>query len=350
MTKTMRAMVIHAPMEFGIERLPVPDTPAEGFLLKVEACGLCGSDLRTLRMGHRKVVFPWVLGHEICGIVEETGPDYRGAWRRGERLSVGPLAYCGVCDFCRSGEYEYCENYREIAQAWHGGFADYVAVPGECIRNGTITTVPEGVDPVFAAVIEPLSSTFNAHEKANIRLGDTVVIIGAGPVGCMHAALSKLEGAAAIVMIDIDETRLKLAEEFGPDECVNAKKTDPVARVAGLTGGKGANVVISAAPAPAAVVQAVEMARKGGQVLLFGGLPKDNSKPGVDMNIVHYNGLHLIGTTIFAPRHFLRAMRLVASGRFPMDKLVTHRFPLDDFKEGAGLALDGKVLKAVFLP
>jgi L-iditol 2-dehydrogenase len=109
-------------------------------------------------------------------------------------------------------------------------------------------------------------------------------------------------------------------------------------------------VVVSATPAPVAVVQAVEMAKKGGRVLLFGGLPKDNSKPGVDMNTVHYNGLFLIGTTTFAPRHQMMAMRMVANDRIPAEKLITHRFPLEEFVKGAGLALEGKALKAVFIP
>jgi len=123
-----------------------------------------------------------------------------------------------------------------------------------------------------------------------------------------------------------------------------------VEEVLRLTEGKGADVVITATPAPQAVVQAVEMAKKGGRILLFGGLPKQASKPGVDMNIVHYNALHLMGTTIFAPRHQRMALELVRSARIPADRLVTHRLPLSDFRKGAELALAGKVLKAVFFP
>jgi L-iditol 2-dehydrogenase len=123
-----------------------------------------------------------------------------------------------------------------------------------------------------------------------------------------------------------------------------------VAEVRRLSGGLGPDVVISATPAPAAVVQAVEMCKKGGRVLLFGGLPKNDSKPGVDMNTVHYNGLYLIGTTTFAPRHQMLAVRMVASGRIPAEKLITHRFPLRDFVRGVELALQGKALKAAFLP
>jgi L-iditol 2-dehydrogenase len=346
----MQAVVVHAPMQFGVEEIATPATPAGGLLLRVEACGLCGSDLRTLRSGHRKVTFPWTIGHEICGIVEATGPAYREPWRPGDRLAVGPLAYCGACEFCATGRPELCENYREIAQAWPGGFAELIAIPEACVKHGTIQPVPEGLDPAFAAIIEPMSSCVHAQEKGLVGLGDTVVIIGSGPVGCTHISLARARGAFQIVIVDIVAERLTLAEPFGPDAIINASATDPVAEVRRLTNGLGADVIITATPAPAAVVQAVEMAKKGGRILMFGGLPKEKSKPEVDLNLVHYNALHLLGTTIFAPRHFRMALNLVASGRIPAERLVTHRFLLAEFTRGATMALEGKVLKAVFFP
>jgi L-iditol 2-dehydrogenase len=280
----------------------------------------------------------------------EVGSGYQGKWSNGDLLAVGPLAFCGVCDFCLNGEYELCENYLEIAQAWPGGFADYIAIPEECVRLGTMDRVPEGLDPAFAAITEPISSSIHAQEKGRVGLGDTVVIIGAGPVGCIHTSLARARGADKVFVADIVDDRLKLADAFEPDATINAAETDLVEEVRRLTDGKGADVIVTATPAPVAQVQAVEMARKGGRILLFGGLPKDDSKPGVDMNIVHYNGLHLIGTTIFSPRHYRLALKFVASGRIPVDKLITHRFPLSEFKQGATLALEGKALKAVFFP
>ncbi|RKX71268.1 MAG: hypothetical protein DRP60_15070, partial [Spirochaetes bacterium] len=197
---------------------------------------------------------------------------------------------------------------------------------------------------------EPVSSCVNAQEKANIKLGETVVIIGAGPIGCIHISLARARGANRIFIIDLSPDRLKMAEAFEPDAVINGGETDAVQEVMKLTGGKGAHVVIVAAPAPQAAVQAVEMARKGGRVIQFGGMPKDNSKPGVDMNLVHYNSLHIIGTSTFAPRHNRLALELLIQGTIPGDKLITHTFPLEDFVKGAKLALDGKVLKGVFLP
>ncbi|MCG3209012.1 MAG: Erythritol/L-threitol dehydrogenase [Anaerolineae bacterium] len=350
MSALMQAVVVRAPLEFGVETVPAPNPPAGGLLLTVQACGLCGSDLRTLRSGHRKVTFPWTIGHEVAGTVAELGPGYSGPWQKGDAIAVGPPVFCGACDFCRNGEYELCENYREIAQSWPGGLAEQMPIPAEAIRLGAIQPVPDGLDPAFAAIAEPISSCINAQEKGQVGLGDTVVIIGTGPIGCIHLSLARARGADKVFVADIVDERLELAAAFAPDAAINAAKVDLVQEVRRLTGGKGADVIITATPAPAAQVQAAEMARKGGRILLFGGLPKDSSKPGVDMNLVHYNALHLIGATIFAPRHFYLAMKLITSGRVPVDKLVSHRFPLAEFKTGAALALEGKVLKAVFIP
>jgi L-iditol 2-dehydrogenase len=350
MDKTMAAVVVRAPRDFRVEQVPVPGAPEGGFLLEVVACGLCGSDLRTLRSGSSKFSYPWTIGHEISGTVVKMGPGYEGPWQVGDLLAVGPIAYCGTCDFCLDGQYELCENDRQIGQAWPGGFAEYVAIPEPCVKLGNIRPVPEGLDPVYAAVSEPICSCVNAQERGGVGLGDTVAIIGAGPIGCIHASLARARGAAKVYIADIAPERLEMAEAFGPDATINAAQCDTVQEVMRLTGGRGADVVITATPAPVASVQAVEMARKDGRILIFGGLPKDDSKPGVDMNTVHYNALHVIGTTIFAPRHQRVALDLMASGRVPVEKLVTHRFPLADFKQGVALAMAGKVLKAVFLP
>jgi L-iditol 2-dehydrogenase len=346
----MRALIVRAPMQFAIETVAKPKPDKEGFILKVGACGLCGSDLRTLRSGHRHVNFPWTIGHEVAGIVDSLGSEYQGPWKVGERLSVGPLVYCGDCDFCRDGEYELCENQKEIGQHWPGGFAEYLAVPGGAVRLGNIQVVPGSLDPVFATVVEPVSSCVNAQEKANVHLGDYVAIIGAGPIGNIHTALAKARGAFKVFVIDIDSSRLELAMPFGADALIDSSKQDPVDTIRKLTGGKGVSVVIAATPAPIAAIQALEMARKGGRILQFGGLPKTDSKPGVDINLIHYNGLHYIGTTTFAPRHNAIAMELVNSGKIPVNDLVTHRFTLEDFEKGAALALAGKALKAVFIP
>jgi L-iditol 2-dehydrogenase len=348
--KMMRAVVVERPLVFSVKQVPVPATPRDGLLVKVLACGLCGSDLRTLRSGHKNITFPWTLGHEICGTIEEIGDACTSPWHVGDRLAIGPLAYCGTCEFCTSGRHELCENQKELGQHWPGGLAEYVAIPAECVKLGNIQLVPEGMKDTHAAVIEPISSCVHAQEKARVSLGDTVVVFGAGPIGCIHVALAKARGAFRVYLIDIDGNRLAMADAFNPDGTINSAVQDPVEAVRKLTGGKGAEVIIVATPAPIAAVQAVEMAKKGGRIVQFGGLPHHDSKPGIDMNLVHYRGLTIIGTSTFNPRHNRTAMQLVQTGLVPADKLITHVFSLDDFEEGANLALVGKVLKGVYVP
>ncbi len=346
----MKAMRIHAPMQFGVEEVEDPVPRSGDLLLSVEACGLCGSDLRTLRTGHSKVKFPWTLGHEICGTVVETGPSYVGRWKIGERLSVGPLAYDPADPFCVEGRHELSANVREIGQAWPGGLAEKILIPQAAIELGNILLTPAQLDPAHATVAEPASSVIHAQERARVSLGDTVLIMGAGPIGCLHIAIARARGAHKIIITDIVSERLALAKAFGPDAIVNSSTEDLAEAVSRVTEGRMPDVIVTAAPAPAAQVTAVELARKGGRVVFFGGLPHGHSTPGIDTNLIHYKNLDVIGISIFAPRHFRMALQMLESGQIPAEKLVTHVLSLERFNEGANLALEGKALKVIFKP
>ena len=344
----MRAVLVRAPMDFGVVDIERPACPPDGLLLRVLACGLCGSDLRTLRAGHHRVVLPWVIGHEVSAVVAERGARYAGPWTVGDRLSVAPLVYCGTCDRCVEGRFELCDGYREIGQAWPGGLAEYLALPGEAVARGTVRRIPEGLDAVTATVAEPLSSCINAQEAGGVGLGDTLVILGSGPIGCLHAMLARARGAATVIVADVSPERLAMCARFGPDNLVDASSVDVVDEVRRLTDGRGADVVVTANPVPASQVQALEMTRKGGRVLLFGGLPPEQARPGLDTNLIHYGALRVIGTTIFAPRHHAQALSLLAAGRIDAAGLIRHRLPLAQFAEGAAAALEGRALKVVF--
>ena len=346
----MKALVIQAPGEYEVKQVKKPECPEKGILLRVMACGLCGSDLRILNSGHKNISFPWTTGHEIAGVVTQIGDKYQGKWKEGDLLAVAPVVYCGVCDFCELGKYELCDNIKEIAHQWLGGFAEFIAIPEEALRLGTIQAVPHGLDPIIAAVAEPISSCVNAQEKGQVGLGDTVVIIGSGPIGCANTSIAKARGASRVIIADMFEERLQLCDPFKPDFKINASEVNLVDEVMKVTNGRGADVVITANSAPISQVQAIEMARKGGRVLLFGGLPPDKSKPGIDGNLIHYRGLHVIGTTSFAPRHHKLALSMITSGRIPGDKFVTHFMPLTEFDKGVALATSGKALKVVFIP
>ena len=348
--RTMRAVVVSGPGDYRVETVPMPDVPADGLLLKVLACGLCGSDLRTLRSGHHRVTFPFTIGHEICARVEATGSGYRGEWQKGDVVAIAPLVFCGSCDFCREGRRELCEQYREIGQHWQGGLAQYLPLTREVLDKGIILKVPRGMDPVVAAVAEPVSSCVHAQEKGRIGAKDVVVIIGSGPIGCIHAALARSAGVQQVIVADVNNQRLQMAHPFGVDVCIDTSVLSLEDEIRRITGGRGADVVITANPVAGTQVQAVEIARKGGRVLLFGGVPPRDERPGINTNLIHYNALEVIGTTIFNPGHFQKAMDLLAAGAVPIEHFITHRYPLEDFVTGARDALDGKTIKTVFEP
>lgn len=347
---TMKALVLHDVMKWSVDEVPVPDVPDGGMLVKVHATGLCGSDLRTIRSGHRNVKLPWILGHEVCAHVAALGHSYAGPWTIGQRLTIGPNVYDPTDRYSIEGRHELSANVRELAQQWPGALSEYAAIPQESVVMGNILPAPEGLECEFAAIVEPGSSVIHAHERAGTTMGDTVLIMGSGPIGCLHVAVARACGADKVFMSDIVPERLELARAFEPDAVINAAAEDVAARVAELTDGIGPTIVITANPSPKAPVEAVKLVAKGGRVVLFGGLPHDDSAPGVDLNIVHYQNIDLIGLSRFAPRHFRMSLQMLASGRVPGKKLVTHVLPLEKADEGINAALEGRALKVVFKP
>ena len=346
----MKAIVVRDVNDYIYTDVEKPACPVGGLLIGVKACGLCGSDLRTLSSGHRNITFPWTIGHEVCGIVEETGADYKGTYNEGDVLAVAPNVYCGECEYCRAGRFDLCMNLRELAQHWPGGFAEYMAIPAEALQHGCIAKISADDDMAAAAISEPPSSCINAQEKLGIGLRDTVLIIGSGPVGCIHVSVARAHGAYRIIIADISEDRLERCKQFGDVLTINSAKEDTVKRARELTDGAGPDVVITANPVGVTQVQAVEAAKKGGRIAFFGGLPSGKSTPLIDTNLIHYKGLTVIGTTNFAPQHHMISLEMLRDGRIRADKLISHRLPLLQFDEGVQLARSGKALKVVFLP
>lgn len=348
---TMKAVVLRGPNDdYAYTEVEKPICDEKGLLIKVEACGLCGSDLRTLAAGHKNVQYPWITGHEVCGIVEEVGSSYSGSYKVGDVLTVAPNVYCGECEYCLSNSHELCMNLRELAQQWLGGFAEYMAIPPESLENGCIIKIDTDDDYAAAAIAEPPSSCINAQEKLCVGENDDVLIIGAGPIGCIHVSVAKARGARTIIVADISQERLDMCRAFGEIHIINSSETDIVQEARRLTDGKGPSVVITANPVGQTQVQAIEVVKKGGRVGFFGGLPRDKSTPLIDTNLIHYKGITVIGTTNFGLAHHRMSWKMIKEGSIPADKLITHRLPLSSFDEGVKLARSGKALKVVFLP
>lgn len=344
----MKAALMYGPNDIRVEMTDKPECPKDGLILKIMAVGLCGSDIRNLTTDSRKGNYPFIYGHEIVGCVDEVGPE-ETKYRVGQRLFLFPGTYCMECDSCISGHSENCENEHVAKLAGTGGFAQYIAVGGEKIRYGGIYEIPDDVTYEAASLGEPLTSVFACLENVKVGYADTLVIIGAGPIGDFMAQIAKIRGAQKVIMIDINAHRLEMAKQFGVDEIIDSSATDPIEAVKKLTGGRGADKVISATPVNATQTQSIHMVRKGGIVVFFGGVPK-GSMTELDCNLVHYNNIWIKGHFGASYDQSKRAFRLAIDKDFPSDKFITHILPLDEINKGIGLTRSGEAIKVVLHP
>jgi L-iditol 2-dehydrogenase len=344
----MRAGLLFGKEDLRVQEVPLPETGPEEVLLRVQAAAVCGTDIRMFRNGAKGVgpQSPLVLGHELAGIVERAGRAAAGV-REGERVAVAPNMGCGTCDSCVSGNTQFCENgYRAFGINLPGGFAEYVLIPAEAVRQGNLCPISPAVSFAAAALAEPLSCVYNAFQRCAIRPGDRVLIIGAGPIGLMHAKLARMGGAAKVLLNDLSAERLEACRKLEP-ALVTIPGADPVARVLSMTAGKGLEVVITACPAPEAQVTALKVAAVNGRVLFFGGLPADRAVVPLDTNLIHYRQLLVTGTARQSLSQFRQVLRLIEDGLVDVDELVSVRWPLERIGEAFQSVMRGSGLKHV---
>lgn len=352
----MKAAFLVGERRHEVREVPAPVAPPDGLVLAVEACGVCGSDLRRWREGPPagEGSFPGqsgiVAGHEIAGTVVEVGPEVTG-YDLGDRLALAPDIRCGTCWFCQRGLVNLCDSphYLGISPGYPGGLAERILLTHEVLTLGCVHSMPEGLSSIRAALSEPLSSVLACHDKAGTGLDDTVVVIGAGPIGCLHVSISKARGARAIIS-EPSAQRRALAAAAQPDAVIDPFSEDFVSRVRDLTEGRGADLVICANPVAATQADAVRAVRKGGRVVLFGGLPKADPSTTLDSNVIHYGDIEVVGAFSYHPIQHELALDVLARGLIPADDLVTHTFPLDSVAEAFETAASGRGLKVVITP
>jgi L-iditol 2-dehydrogenase len=315
---------------FRIEDVPLPDIGDGELLLRVMASSICGTDLRIIRTGHRKLSpgQKIVLGHEFSGVVARVGPR-AGPFQIGQRVGVAPNMGCGRCDACAQGLPNMCPDYTAFGITLDGAHTEHVRIPAAAIAQGSVVPLPDTISYAEAALLEPLSCVVNSHRATRIELGDTVVIFGAGPIGLMHLMLAKCSGAAAVFVVDVQPHRLTRARELGATSTLDASQEDVLQGVRRATEGRGADVVVTACSIAAVQEQTLELLASFGRVCFFGGLPRDGSKVPLDTNLIHYKQLQVTGTTGGAPRDFRTALKLVASGRIDLKQIISHAFPPD---------------------
>jgi L-iditol 2-dehydrogenase len=344
----MRALVYRGPGELRVEERPLPEPAPGELLLRVDACGICGTDLRIASGRHRAYQdgTERVPGHEIAGTVAAAGDGVE--LTEGTRAFVAPNVGCGRCPACRAGQVNLCRDMEALGITRDGGFAEYVLVRRDMVDQGNVLTLEEPADPAAIALVEPLACALRGSKACGIQPGDVVVIAGAGPIGLMHLRLALLAEPAVVIVSEPSPTRREEAARSGAHVAVEPGALADAVRES--SNGNGADVVITAAPSAPAQQQALELAAPLGRINFFGGLPSDASAVTLDTNLIHYRELVVTGTSANTTEDCREALELVLSGRVDTGALVGDRRPLDDALGAFEAAASAAVPKVVIEP
>jgi L-iditol 2-dehydrogenase len=347
----MLAAVYHGPNDLRVENVPVPKIGKGELLVRVLSASICGTDLRILHGGHRKYPAGTVRipGHEVVGTIAEVAEDV-SEYSVGQRVFCAPNTGCGHCPQCIRGNNNLCANYDAIGVTSDGGFAEYVRIPAASVRQGNVIPVSETVDPAVAALMEPFACVLRGQNALHLQPGEVVLVIGAGPIGVMHTKLARARGAGRVIVSEPIHDRAAQALRMGAQRVVDPTSEDLKAILAEESAGRGADVVIVAAPVHAAQESALDLAAISGRINFFGGLPKDRPTIQFDSNLVHYKELVITATTACSTADCWQATQIVNSGLVDLTDVVSQRFPLKEAVRAFTAAEDRKSLKIVLEP
>ncbi len=337
----MRALAPGAPGRTEWIDVEEPALGPGEVLLRPLACGICTTDVKLVRAGYTGGP-RYALGHELAGEVVAIGEGAR--WRVGERVVAAPYLPCGSCYYCLHGQPTICSHLFENSLI-PGGLAERVRVPRALAERG-LFSLPKGLPAWVAALAEPVGCCVHGVEDCKVRAGDTVLVVGDGPMGLLCAAVARAYGATTIVVAGLTPHRLTVAREHYADVAVSVEEEDLRERVARLTGGRGADVVFVAVSSAEAVETGWGALRRGGMLNVFAGVPEGTTIP-LDLRQVHYGQIHITGSFGVGPAHLARALRLLADGRVDVAPLVTATFAFEDAPKAVAYAMDRTGLKAV---
>jgi L-iditol 2-dehydrogenase len=321
----MKALLLREYKKLEITDFPLPSVGPEEVLIRVKACGICGSDVHGYdgRTGRR--IPPLIMGHEASGIVEEVGSEVR-QFRRGERVTFDSTVYCGKCSYCRRGEINLCDNRNVLGVSCaeyrrHGAFAEFLTVPQQIVYR-----LPDSLSFEQAALIESVSIAFHAVNRAPVKLGDSVVVVGTGMIGQLVVQAARLAGCGRLIAVDLEDAKLEMASRFGADAVINASAPDLPARILDLTGGSGADAAFEAVGAAAPFQTAVASLRKGGALTLIGNL-----SPGVEMPLqqIVTRELTLYGSCA-SSGEYPQCIDMMARGKIDVRPFMSACAPLEE--------------------
>ncbi|MDD4849140.1 MAG: alcohol dehydrogenase catalytic domain-containing protein [Gemmiger sp.] len=346
----MLAAKLFGPGDVRVVECDVPAITSDEMLLRVEAAAICGTDLRMVANGWKGVDerHPLTLGHEVSGTIVQVGQNVQG-YAPGMRVAVAPNMGCGICDACVRGDTHLCTQYQAFGINRDGGFAEYLCVPGAAIAQGNVMVLGTETPFATAALFEPMSCVLNGQQRAGVRLNDTVLVIGAGPIGVMHALLAQASGAARVLISDLSAARRQQCLALVPGAAA-LPGNNLLEEVMQETKGRGVDVCITACPSAAAQAQAPSLMAMNGRILYFGGLPTGRDEVCLATNFIHYRQLSICGSTRANVAQFRAVAKMEAAGNLKLGALVSKCFALADFSTALAYASSAAGLKTVIVP
>ena len=343
----MKAVLYYGPENIKYEETMIKPLDKGEILVKVGAALTCGTDVKTYRRGHPVLIknVPSGFGHEFAGTVEKVAEGVTNV-KVGDRVVCANSAPCGECFYCRRGEYNLCENLDLL----NGAYAEYIVVPARIVEKNTII-LPDDLPFEKAAFAEPLANVVHGVERTEIKPGDTVGVIGIGPIGLMFARLAKLKGAK-VIAAGRNPIKLKLADEFShADEIIDLKKyPNPEKIIREFTEEKkGLDVAIECVGLPEMWERVFSCVRPGGTVHFFGGC-KSGSTVTFDTTKMHYGNIKLMSVFHHTPKYFRQALDLIASGEIEVEKLITAELPLEKLEYAMQEHIAGRAIKFLIRP
>jgi L-iditol 2-dehydrogenase len=341
----IKAAVLFAPGHLEIREASDPNCPPGGLVVQVFASLICTTDLRMWRAGHPALCCPRILGHEIAGQVAEVSAGTQGP-SVGDRVQIYPGLPCGTCSFCRRGKENLCPSIEILGFSVDGGFAQYLALPKSAVK--AVNPIPISLPYAEAALAEPLACCLNGLERGGLNPGETVLILGAGPIGCLFALVARHLEAGKVILVETDSVRARLCEPAMAEVVVESSEPETVEAIRELTGDKGAELVVACFREAARSYPLLELTAPGGRVLMFSGLAGGGVVP-TDLNRIHYQELTVVGAYGCTTAQCRQAVDLLTDG-LEAGWLLSLQVGLDRLKDGLHAVSSRKVMKVCVDP
>ena len=345
----MKAAVYYGAGDIRVEDRPEPVPVENNIIAKIICCAICGTDLKLATIGNPRCHPPRIIGHELAACITHVGAAVKG-FTVGERVTMATTIACGKCAYCNRGLGNLCPDTKPVSYDVDGAFAEIIAIPPEAIAGGNVIKVPDSLTDDAAALSEPLSCALNAQEIAGVKPGDTVLILGGGPLGALHAELAKALAAKKVMLVQRSEPRLSLLRKLKRVVVIDGNRKDLASVVKKRTDGLGADCVIVCASNRQAHEESISLVRKAGTVILFASLPRDAAEITFDSRVIHYGELRVVGASDSRPEHVAKAVNLLTEDKVDIERIITDRIALKDIHKGLELMKKKESLKILVYP